>query len=316
MKNKILIGVFISFCLLFLPYCKKSPTTPELPKKNPPFINSFTATKSEIFKGETTTLSWNVSNATSIQIDNGIGAVSSTGTKDVSPTATVTYTLTASNSDGQVTKTCKIEVKLNLPKINEFKLTPSTINYGEQSELYWHVTNATKVEIDQGIGDVTGGGGDPIAGTRKVSPKNNTTYTLTATNNDGETKATCTLTIKSAANVIMVTGPLWKETTWTFTYFGIVKNIGNKKAWFTKIYIYLYDAGGNLLDYDYNYADDTELDPGETSPWSWSWWDEGKALRNKIDKSKTKYEIKWSEYDSPEERMLYQTKKSQEIRKK
>ena len=42
MKNKILIGVFISFCLLFLNYCKKTPTTPTPP--SPPTITGVTVT--------------------------------------------------------------------------------------------------------------------------------------------------------------------------------------------------------------------------------------------------------------------------------
>jgi len=316
MRIKILILGLVFLVLIFFPNCKENtPTSPELPK-NPPVINSFSANPSEIFKGESSTLSWNVSNATKVKIDHGIGVVALTGSKEVSPNETTTYTLTASNDTGQVTKKCKIKVKLNLPEIRQFKVTPNTINYGESAELYWYVRNATKVVIDHGIGEVpaTGPEENVIAGTLKVSPTETTTYKCTASNDDGNVTATCTLTVKSAANVIMAEGPLYKDTQWTFTYFGIVKNIGNKKAWFTKIYIYLHDSNGNLVDYDWTYADDTELDPGETSSWEWIWWDDNRELRNKFDKSKTTYEIKWDEYDSARARNLY-LKKQMKLKK-
>lgn len=320
MRTKIQIYIFSCLILLLFSYCdKKTPTSPETPKeKKPPVINSFSANPSEIFRGESSTLSWDVSNATSVEIDKGVGKVQSSGSIKVSPTETTTYTLTAKNDDGQTTKECTVTVKLNLPKIGQFKVTPKTINYGESAELYWFVRNAKKVEIDHGIGKVpaTGPEENVITGTKKVSPANTTTYKCTATNDDGQVSATCTLTVKSAANVIMQEGPLYKETDWTFTYFGIVKNIGNKKAWFTKIYIYLHDSGGNLVDYDWNYADDTELDPSETSPWEWTWWDDNKDLRNNFDKSKTTYEIKWDEYDSAEARSLYLKKQTELNRNK
>ena len=65
-----------------------------------PVINSFTASSTSIIFGGSTTLTWSVSNATSITIDNGIGAVGSTGSVTVSPATSTTYTLTASNTTG------------------------------------------------------------------------------------------------------------------------------------------------------------------------------------------------------------------------
>jgi len=209
MRVKVLILMTLYLLISFA--CKSSPTTPSAPE-NPPTINSFTSSESEINRGTSCTLSWQVSNATTVEIDNGIGQVPSSGTKTISPTSTTTYTLTATNSNGQVTKSCNVEV----------------IN---------------------------------------------------------------------GADVVMTDGPKWKETNWTFSYFGIVINNGTWKAEFVKIYIYLYKTNGDLLDYDYSYVDKTDLDPGEQSPWEVMWWDDDKKIRNQIDKSKTKYEIEWSEYD-------------------
>jgi hypothetical protein len=65
-----------------------------------PVINSFSASPASITAGQTATLSWSVSNATSLQLDNGIGDVTGTNAVVVNPSATVTYTLTATSAGG------------------------------------------------------------------------------------------------------------------------------------------------------------------------------------------------------------------------
>ena len=60
-----------------------------------PIINSFSAVPSTITAGESSTLSWSVTDASSVTIDNTIGSVALTGTTAVNPTTTTTYTLTA-----------------------------------------------------------------------------------------------------------------------------------------------------------------------------------------------------------------------------
>jgi len=75
-----------------------------------PIINSFSANPSTITVGESSTLSWSVTDATSVTIDNGIGSVALTGTTAVNPTATTTYTLTATNTTGSVTGSVTVTV--------------------------------------------------------------------------------------------------------------------------------------------------------------------------------------------------------------
>ena len=67
------------------------------PNVDPPTIVYFTANPSTIKLGEKSILSWEVHDCTSVEIDNGIGLVSSTGSIEVSPLATTTYTLEAKN---------------------------------------------------------------------------------------------------------------------------------------------------------------------------------------------------------------------------
>jgi uncharacterized protein YkwD len=75
-----------------------------------PAIVSFTATPSSISPGQSATLSWNVTGASSVAINNGVGTVSGGGSRSVSPTQTVVYTLTASNSSGTSTRTVTVTV--------------------------------------------------------------------------------------------------------------------------------------------------------------------------------------------------------------
>jgi len=65
------------------------------------------------------------------------------------------------------------------PVISSFGADPPTIAAGESSTLSWNVLGATKVSIDQGIGNVA------LSGSRAVMPSETTVYTLTATNASG-----------------------------------------------------------------------------------------------------------------------------------
>ena len=75
-----------------------------------PVVNSFTASPPSIIVGELATLSWNVSNATSVTIDHGVGTFASSGNTLVSPAATTTYILTATNAAGSTTEMAQVIV--------------------------------------------------------------------------------------------------------------------------------------------------------------------------------------------------------------
>jgi len=176
------------------------------------------------------------------------------------------------------------------PNINSFSASPSTIKRGEDTTLSWSVSNCTRVEIDQGIGDVS------FSGSKTVEPRDSTTYRLTAHNDYEYAYKECEVEVTDGARVVMISGPTWKEDDWSFTYFGKVKNRGQWTASFTKIYISLYNKNGGLITTDYCYCDKTEIKPGATSNWDLRFSDSDESLRKKVDKSKTKCEIEWSEY--------------------
>ena len=80
------------------------------PSPTAPIINSFSALPSTITVGESSTLSWSVTDATSVTIDNGIGSVALISTTTVNPATTTTYILTATNTAGSVTATTTVTV--------------------------------------------------------------------------------------------------------------------------------------------------------------------------------------------------------------
>ncbi|MCJ7571665.1 MAG: hypothetical protein MUO82_07290 [Candidatus Thermoplasmatota archaeon] len=78
---------------------------------NPILINEFKVDQAIINIGETANLSWNISGASSVMIDNNIGNVSLIGTRIISPDVTTIYTLTAFNSTASCNVTTKIIVR-------------------------------------------------------------------------------------------------------------------------------------------------------------------------------------------------------------
>lgn len=162
-----------------------------------PAISSFTASHSSIGVGDSTTLSWLVSGAASLSIDNGVGTVSGSSIS-VSPAQTTTYMLTATDSNG-VTSTAKVTVTvLTTPQITSFTATPASIPVGGSTSLYWSVLGADTITIDNG-----GGGTSTIStGSANVLPPQTLTYTLTATGHNGSV-ATAQVTVTVVASPVI-----------------------------------------------------------------------------------------------------------------
>jgi hypothetical protein len=60
-------------------------------------------------------LSWTVTGANSVSVDQGIGNVALSGSTTISPTATATYVITASNAAGSNTAGCQVTVRGSAP---------------------------------------------------------------------------------------------------------------------------------------------------------------------------------------------------------
>lgn len=108
--------VFALGAILFLGACHKkaAPAPPPPPPPPPTPTATLTANPETIDKGQSSTLTWQTSNATDISIE-GIGAVQPNGTQQVTPTESTTYTLTAKGAGGTQTATARVTVNAPPP---------------------------------------------------------------------------------------------------------------------------------------------------------------------------------------------------------
>ncbi len=242
MKKVVILLVLV---LVLVTGCKDLGIVAKLPS-----INTFGASPSPISPGGSATLTWNVSDATTVAISQGIGNVALTGSRTVSPSATMVYTLTATNAAGSVTATAEVAVtaafgtpppsptptppipeptpfppSMGLPEVNYFNASPFFISAGGTVTLSWGVTNATTVSIDQGIGNVG------LVGTAPASPPVTTNYTLTATNAVGWRSITITVGVGAPPPPadkpdLIVTDILFSGSTISY----IIKNQGTATA--------------------------------------------------------------------------------------
>jgi len=131
-KSRTLCAAAFGAVLIFsVAGCKKKapiaapppPTSAPAPSDNtapPPTnlavrINSFTAEPRSIERGQSATLRWSVANATDISIDQNLGTVAANGSRQVFPSNTATYTLTARGAGGSDTRAVTIEVSSGPP---------------------------------------------------------------------------------------------------------------------------------------------------------------------------------------------------------
>jgi sugar lactone lactonase YvrE len=94
-----------------------------------PSIRSFTVSPATIDLGQDITLAWDVTGATSVSIDNGVGVVTGT-TITLKPTKDSTYTLTASCAAGSAMASAGVIVRLPSPPVFTSHPTSITVNEG------------------------------------------------------------------------------------------------------------------------------------------------------------------------------------------
>jgi len=171
------------------------------PVSGPPLIAAFNANPTTINAGQSSTLSWQVSNADTVTITS-LGTVALTGSQAVTPPATTTYTLTATRGTQTATATATVTVNSvttgGLPVIVSFAPTPATVDFGQSSVLSWVVQNATAVSVST-IG--TAG----LTGSHTISPAATTSYTITASNANGTVTANTTLTVVTSVQILSFT---------------------------------------------------------------------------------------------------------------
>lgn len=132
----------------------------------------------QLIRGETAVLSWGVLDADRVEIQPGIGAVPSSGSRTVQPEQTTTYTLTAVGPGGTATATATATVLAPPPRV-VITASPEIITAGQSSSLFWNAEDADECRIDPGLGPVA------LSGWVTVSPAETTVYRITATGEGG-----------------------------------------------------------------------------------------------------------------------------------
>lgn len=113
MKNSVLaLAAFTAFTLTTGCHHKQAaaPEAPAPPAETTPAPTAtLTATPDTITPGQSVVLNWRTTDATDVSID-GIGAVNTSGTKTVNPSATTTYDLTARGDGGSTQASATVTV--------------------------------------------------------------------------------------------------------------------------------------------------------------------------------------------------------------
>ena len=116
---------------------------------------SFSANRTTINLGESATLNWSTTRADSVRINQGIGFVSKSGSKSVSPSSTITYTLSAIGPGGTINKSVTIIETQPPPPPGEDPPPPPPSGTpppaGDNSITFLRVTNNPLKELSGGL---------------------------------------------------------------------------------------------------------------------------------------------------------------------
>ena len=170
--------------------CSSSAASLTLTVLAPVTIGSLTASPTTVRAGTPTTLAWSTTNATTLSLS-GVGTVTGTTSKVVSPTATTTYVLTASNAASSVTKSVTVSAYTVGVSVSP---TSATIPVGGSQTFAGTVTPANQGVQWSWSG---GSGGGSISGSTFTGLKSGP-YTVTATSLEDNTKsASATVTVQA-----------------------------------------------------------------------------------------------------------------------
>jgi hypothetical protein len=162
---------------------------------NLPIVTVLKVEPANILSGQTAMLTWEVQNSFDVTITPGLSIIPPKGSKEVSPTFTTNYQLTANNAHGSTIATTTLTVSgvqpnEETPVISYFMATPFVIKRGESATLSWKSTGGSSATVDKGVGIVDG------SGTKQVTPSETTTYMLTVTNPRGAQFQTTTVNVR------------------------------------------------------------------------------------------------------------------------
>ena len=168
-------------------------------------VVAFGADKTDIFAGEPVLLTWDTTYAQTVILEPGSLTLTETGSLEVTPIETTTYTLTASNPAESVSQSVTVTVVVQPEPTVVFSADPATIEIGSALTLSWNSTNADSVTLDNGIGDVD------LNGSLEVFPTETTIYTITASGPGGTVTKQVTVTVNNPFT-LAITSPIAGQT--------------------------------------------------------------------------------------------------------
>jgi len=176
----------------------------------PPVVN-FSANPAAISPGQCSTLTWSTQNVQKGEIDQEVGAVAASGSKQVCPAETTQYILTATGTGGTVYEAATVTVAARAvpvpvvppaPVGASISANPTYVYAGQCTTLSWSTQNATDVTIDPGVGKVG------PSGAKQVCPADSTEYKISASNAGGSKTASTTVPVykRTTLNINFDTG--------------------------------------------------------------------------------------------------------------
>lgn len=183
---------YVTFCPTY------APGLPFCPAGARPVFNVFTATPTEIERGGTVVIAWDVANADEVSLVAPVqSSLAQNGLQQFDNIEqTTTFTIRATNFAGSVEQSVIVQVRQPPPVIESFTVTPGVITAGQTEKvvLSWTVVGAASVSIEGVPGQNLS-----ASGSLEIdAPTANTTYNLIATNSSGTVQQTASVVIASA----------------------------------------------------------------------------------------------------------------------
>jgi hypothetical protein len=159
-----------------------APSSPSTPA---PSLN-LASSPTSIRQGQTATLSWTSSNASSCLASGSWGGSKPVlGNQVMQPSGSSSYTLTCSGAGGSVSRAVSVAVTASAPPPTpapslSLNVSPSSIQQGQSTLISWSSSNATSCSASG-----SWGGSKPTSGNQSMQPSSNAAYRLTCTGAGG-----------------------------------------------------------------------------------------------------------------------------------
>jgi len=169
-------------------------TTP-VPVPVPPTV-SLSAAPASIPAGQSSTLTWSSTDATSCTASGDwTGILGTSGTRVVTPSSTASYILTCVGVGGSASMSTTVTVTASQPTVS-LSAAPATVTAGQPSTLTWSSTNATSCTASGGWS-----GAKATSGSQAVTPPSTTSYVLSCTGTGGTASQSATVTVAGSGAI-------------------------------------------------------------------------------------------------------------------